>query len=32
MQLFSCEIYKIFKNIFFYKTPPVAVSEWSAAM
>ena len=25
-QLFSCEICKIFKNTFFYRTPPMAVS------
>ena len=26
-QLFSCEISDIFKNTFFYRTPPVAASE-----
>ena len=26
MQMFSCEYYKIFKNRFFYRTPPVAAS------
>ena len=26
-QLLSCEICEIFKNPFFYRTPPVAVSE-----
>ena len=25
-QVFSCEICEVFKNIFFYKTPPVAAS------
>ena len=25
--MFSCEYYKIFKNRFFYRTPPVAVFE-----
>ena len=25
-QAFSCEIYEMFKNIFFYKTPTVAAS------
>ena len=25
-QVFSCEIWKIFKNTFFYRTPPVAAS------
>ena len=26
-QLFCCKYYKIFKNSFFYRTPPVAVSK-----
>ena len=26
-QVFSCEFWEIFKNIFFYKPPPVTVSE-----
>ena len=26
-QVFSCEFWKISKNIFFYRTPPVAASE-----
>ena len=25
-QVFSCEFYKIFKNIYLYRTPPVAAS------
>ena len=25
--MFSCEIYKIFKNTYFYKTSPMAASE-----
>ena len=28
-QLFSCEICEIFRNTFFYRTPPVAVSDES---
>ena len=28
-QVFSCEFYKIFKNTFFYRTPPVAASASS---
>ena len=24
----SCEIYEILKDIFFYRTPPLAASEW----
>ena len=28
VQVFSYEICEIFKNIFFYRTPPVAASEW----
>ena len=27
--MFACEIFEIFKKIFFYKTPPVAASEWT---
>ena len=27
--MFSCEICKIFKSIFFHRTPPVTVSEWT---
>ena len=27
--MFACEICEIFKNIFFYRTPPVAASEWT---
>ena len=27
MKLFSCEICEIFKNSFFYRTPPVAAPE-----
>ena len=27
-QVFTCEICKIFKNTYFYKTPPVAVSDF----
>ena len=26
-QVFSCEICEIFKNTFFYRTPPAAASE-----
>ena len=26
-QVFSCEIFEIFKNTFFYRTPPVAASD-----
>ena len=25
--MFSCEIYKIFKNTYFYRTSPMAASE-----
>ena len=25
--VFSCEIWELFKNTFFYRTPPVAASE-----
>ena len=25
-QVFSCGVYEIFKNTFFYRTPPVTVS------
>ena len=28
-QVFSCEICEIFRNTFFYRTPPVAVSDES---
>ena len=24
----SCELYEIYKNIFSYRTPPMAVSVW----
>ena len=27
-QVFSCEICDVFKNTFFYRTPPVVDSEW----
>ena len=27
LPVFSCEIWEIFKNNFFYRTPPVATSE-----
>ena len=27
--MFSCEICKTFKNTFFYRTPPVAASEYA---
>ena len=27
-QVFSCEFYKISKNVFSYRTPPVAASEY----
>ena len=26
-EVFSCDICKLFKNTFFYRTPPVAASE-----
>ena len=29
IQVFSCKICKIFKNIFFYRTPPVAASVYT---
>ena len=28
-QVFSCEICEIFKNTFFYGTPPIAASEYT---
>ena len=28
-QVFACEICENFKNTFFYRTPPVAASEWT---
>ena len=28
LQVFSCEIYKVFPNTFFHRTPPVAASEF----
>ena len=30
--MFSCEIWKNFKNTFFYRTPPVAASEVSTSI
>ena len=27
--MFSCELCKMFKNTFFYRTPPVAASDWT---
>ena len=29
-QVFSCEFFEIFTNVFFYGTPPVAASEWNS--
>ena len=27
--MFSCELCKMFKNTFFYRTPPAAASDWT---